>query len=199
MGVRGAFGKLRQLIAGARDIAAGKLEAAEGRMMQECKAALAETVAESFLYQRTPDGKSWAARITVYGDFRDTNPILFDLLSYMQYEVRDGKVIATNTKPYAFYHLTAYKRRPARVFLPSSTAPGKLTDRLKLAAIKAVRGSIGAGGGISRAGGITMPSGSFRGGMPSVGGGGTNAGAADAGITDAQSDDTEKHQRSGAR
>lgn len=108
-------------------------------MLQECKAALAETVAESFLYQRTPDGKAWAARITVYGDSRDTNPILFDLLSTMQYEVRDGKVIATNTKPYAFYHLTAYKRRPARVFLPSSTAPGKLSDRIKLAGIRSVR------------------------------------------------------------
>lgn len=139
MGVRGAFGRLRTMINGARAMASGALERAEGRLMQEAKAALQETVAESFLYQRTPDGKAWAARITVYGDFRDTNPILFDLLSYMQYEVRDGKVIATNRKPYAFYHLTAYKRRPARVFLPSSTAPGKLSDRIKLAGIRSVR------------------------------------------------------------
>lgn len=139
MGVRGAFGKLRQLIAGARDIAAGKLEAAEGRMMQECQAALAETVAESFLHQRTPDGKPWAARITVYGDFRDTNPILFDLLSFMRYKTERGKVIAENDKAYAFYHLTPYKRRVARVFLPTSTAPGKMRDRVKLAGIRGAR------------------------------------------------------------
>lgn len=146
MGVRGAFSRLRQLIDGARTIAAGRLEQAEGRLLQECKAALAETVAESFLYQRTPDGKAWAARLTVYGDFRDTNPLLFDLLSHMQYEVRDGKVIVTNTKPYAFFHLTAYKRRPARVFLPSSTAPGKLADRIKLAGIRSARALLTGGG-----------------------------------------------------
>lgn len=146
MGVRGAFSRLRQLIDGARTIAAGRLEQAEGRLLQECKAALAETVAESFLYQRTPDGKAWAARLTVYGDFRDTNPLLFDLLSHMQYEVRDGKVIARNSKPYAFFHLTPYRRRVARVFLPSSSAPGKLSDRVKLAGIRSARALLTGGG-----------------------------------------------------
>lgn len=115
-------------------------------MLQECKAALAETVAESFLYQRTPDGKPWAARITVYGDFRDTNPLLFDLLSFMYYDTRDGKVIAKNTKRHAFFHLTPYKRRVARVFLPSSTAPGKLADRIKLAGIRSARALLTGGG-----------------------------------------------------
>ena len=139
MGVRGAFGRLRTLIHGARQMAAGALERAEGQMMQECQAALAETVTESFLYQRTPNGKPWAARITVYGDSRDTNPLLFDLLSFMRYQTRHGKVIARNDKPYAFFHLTPYKRRVARVFLPSSGAPGKLSDRIKLAGIRSAR------------------------------------------------------------
>lgn len=165
MGVRGAFGRLRTLIHGARQMAAGALERAEGQMMQECQAALAETVAESFLYQRTPDGKPWAARITVYGDFRDRNPLLFDLLSFMRYETRDGKVIAKNDKYYAFFHMTPYKRRVARVFLPSSTAPGKMRDRVKLALAQAIgrllgKSSVGAavprfGLGLSSA--ITMP------------------------------------------
>lgn len=139
MGVRGAFGKLRTLINGARAMAGGALERAEGRMMQEAKAALQETVAESFLYQRTPDGKPWGARITVYGDFRDTNPLLFDLLSYMGYEVTDGKIIARNSKRHAFFHLTPYKRRVARVFLPSSSKPGQIRDRVKLAAMRGAR------------------------------------------------------------
>jgi hypothetical protein len=139
MGVRGAFGRLRTMINGARAMAGGALERAEGRLMQEAKAALQETVAESFLYQRTPDGKPWGPRITVYGDFRDTNPLLFDLLSYMQYEVADGKVIARNSKPYAFFHLKPYMRRVARVFLPSSTEPGKMRDRVKLAGIRGAR------------------------------------------------------------
>ncbi len=145
MGVRGAFGKLRTLISGARAIAGGALDRAEGRMMQEAKAALQETVAESFLYQRTPDGKPWAPRITVYGDSRDFNPLLFDLLSFMRYEVSDGKIIARNDKPYAFFHLTPYKRRVARVFLPSSSAPGKLKDRVKLAAIRSARSLLSGG------------------------------------------------------
>lgn len=183
MGVRGAFGRLRTMINGARAMAGGALERAEGRLMQEAKAALQETVAESFLYQRTPDGKPWGPRITVYGDYRDTNPLLFDLLSFMFYEVTDGTVIAKNRKYYAFFHMTPFKRRVARVFLPSSTAPEKLTDRIKLAALRAIGGAVGHSGaasvrGSSTTGGAGMP------GMPqslppvgAVGGGGPGGAA----------------------
>ena len=138
-GIKGNFGGLRSLIGKMRSAASGALVRQEGAIMKSAEYAVRETVAESFLYQRTPDGEAWKPRITVYGDYRDSNPLLFDLLSFMQYEISDGKIKVTNRKPYAFYHLKAYKRRPARVFLPSSTAPGKLADKLKLGVNRAVR------------------------------------------------------------
>jgi hypothetical protein len=138
-GIRGNFGGLRSLIGKVRAAASGALTRQESGIMKAAEYAVRETIAESFLYQRTPDGEAWKPRITVYGDYRDSNPLLFDLLSYMSYEISDGKVKVTNKKPYAFYHLKPYKRRPARVFLPSSTAPGNLADKLKLGVNRAVR------------------------------------------------------------
>jgi hypothetical protein len=138
-GVTGNFAGLRALIGKMRAAASGALTKRESTIMKSAEWALRETVAECFLYGRTPDGKTWQARITLYGDYRDSNPLLFDLLNYMDYQTEDNKIIATNKKPYAFYHLTPYKRRPARVFLPSSTAPGKLSDRMKLGVSRAIR------------------------------------------------------------
>lgn len=138
-GITGNFGGLRSLIGKVRAAASGALTRQESGIMKSAEYAVRETVAESFLYQRTPDGEAWKPRITIYGDYRDTNPILFDLLSYMDYEITDGKIKVTNKKPYAFYHLKPYKRRPARVFLPSSTAPGKFSDKIKLSVNRAVR------------------------------------------------------------
>ena len=57
----------------------------------------------------------------------------------MRYKTERGKVIAENDKAYAFFHLTPYKRRVARIFLPTSTAPGKMRDRVKLAGIRGAR------------------------------------------------------------
>lgn len=142
MGLRGDFGKLRGLIGRLQGVAAGKLERAESALMQEAKAAVQLEVAECFLYQRAPDGTAWMARITVYGDFRDTNPLLYDLLSSLEFTVEHGKVKVDSSKFYAFFHLKQWKRRPARVFLPSRSAPGKLFDRLKLGAVRAMRGAI---------------------------------------------------------
>ena len=145
MPLRGDFGKLRTLIGGLRATANGALTRAEGRLMQDALAATREEVAACFLYQRDPSGRKWAARITVYGDFRDSNPLLFDLLSYMRFEATDGKVRVTNAKYYAFYHLTPWKRRPAREFLPTRAALGKLPQRLKIAGVRALKALLSGG------------------------------------------------------
>lgn len=139
MPIRGDFGKLRGLIGRMREATSGSLTRSEGRLMQEALAATREEVAECFLYQRDPSGNAWLARLTIYGDERDTNPLLYDLLSSMEFDVEDGKTRVSNRKHYAVFHLRSYKRRPARVFLPTRSAPGKLFDRVKLGAVRAVR------------------------------------------------------------
>jgi hypothetical protein len=145
MPLRGDFGGLRGLIGKLQRAAGGALTRSESHLMQEALAKTREEVVECFLYQRDPDGAPWAARKTVYGNYRDTNPILFDLLSYMEFQIVDGKVKVTNRKYYAFYHQTGTRRMVARPFLPTRSAPGKLFDRLKLGAARALRGFFGSG------------------------------------------------------
>lgn len=142
MGLRGDFGKLRSLINRMRDVAAGKLERAESQLMQECKAATQLEVVECFFYQRDPSGRPWAARITVYGDYRDTNPILYDLLSSLEFTVDNGTVHVTSKKHYAFFHQTGTSRMVARAFLPSRSSPGKLFARLRIASVRALRAAL---------------------------------------------------------
>lgn len=146
MPLRGDFGKLRTLIGGLKATASGALTRAEGRLMQDALAATREEVAACFLYQRDPAGQAWAARITVYHDFRDTNPLLFDLLSFMRFEAVDGKVRVTNEKYYAFYHLTPWKGRPARPFLPTRSNLGHLPRKLKIAGVRALKALFTGGG-----------------------------------------------------
>ena len=56
-------------------------------LLEDARVALRDTVTECFLLQRSPDGVPWVERKTVYGDYRDTNPILFDLLSGLRFEI----------------------------------------------------------------------------------------------------------------
>ena len=135
MGLKGDFGRLRGLAERLKKVASGSLTRTESRLMGDALSATREEVTVCFLYQRDPTGAAWAARKTVYGNYRDSNPILFDLLSYMRYEVSDGKIKVTNDKYYAFYHQTGTRNMVARKFMPSRVAPGKLLDRVKLAAI----------------------------------------------------------------
>lgn len=135
MGLKGDFGRLRGLAERLKKVASGSLTRTESRLMGDALAATREEVTVCFLYQRDPTGTAWAARKTIYGNYRDSNPILFDLLSYMRYEVADGKIKVTNDKYYAFYHQTGTRNMAARKFMPSRVAPGKLLDRVKLAAI----------------------------------------------------------------
>ncbi len=146
MPVRGAFGRLRSLIGQLRAVQGGALTKPESRLMQEALAATREEVAACFLYQQDPDGVAWQPRKTVYGDYRDTNPILFDLLSFMQFEISDGKIKVTNSKYYAFFHQTGTRYMVARRFLPSAASPGRLPDRLKAAAARSVRAAFASPG-----------------------------------------------------
>lgn len=150
MPVRGDFGKLRALAGRLRDMADGKLLQADSQFMSESKAALQETIAESFLYQRSTSGDAWKPRVRAYGDSRDGNPILFDLLSSLKVEIaygswkdlhlkRGGKLRVTSSKTYAFYHQNGTRKMAARRFLPEAEGSRSLTVRIQHAAVRAVR------------------------------------------------------------
>lgn len=143
MALKGDFGRLRGLVERMKHAASGALSRSESKLMGDALAATQEEIAVCFLYQRDPSGTAWAARKHVYGNYRDSNPILFDLLSFMRYEVSNGKIKVTNDKYYAFYHQTGTRNMAARPFLPSKSRPGKLPDRLKLAAVRALRSALG--------------------------------------------------------
>lgn len=147
MGLKGDFGRLRGLAERLKKVASGSLTRTESRLMGDALAATREEVTVCFLYQRDPTGTAWAARKTIYGNYRDSNPILFDLLSCMRYEVADGKIKVTNDKYYAFYHQTGTRNMAARPFLPSKVRPGKLPERLKLAAVRALKSALSSLGG----------------------------------------------------
>lgn len=158
MPLRGDLGKLKSFVQGfASRVSAGSARR-EQRLMEEAKAALQTQVAECFLYQRDPHGRPWPARTTVYGDFRDTNPLLFDLLSYFTYEIVDTgsgfRIELGNSKYYAFFHMKRYKGRPARPFTvePGESAPLKLRQRLELAGTRAARRIAGLAGGLDSGG-----------------------------------------------
>jgi len=144
------FGDMGRLGSFVRSFAAKASAAAAQRQRQlqeETRAAVMESVAECFLYQRDPDGTPWPARLTIYGNSRDMNPLLYDLLSYMSFviEARGNSfaIVVKNSKYYAFFHLKPYKRRPARAFLPSGNTPVSLRRRLELAGLRAARGLLG--------------------------------------------------------
>lgn len=107
--------------------------------MQNALFATREALTECFLYQRDPQGIAWAPRKHVYGDYRDTNPILFDLLSFFRFDVSDGKIKVTNSKYYAFFHQTGTRFMVARQFVPTRGSAGSFGEKLKLAAVRAVR------------------------------------------------------------
>lgn len=143
MSVTGAFGKLKSLIGKLQSATAAKLESKEGALMQSALWATREALTECFIYQRDPQGVAWKPRKHVYGDYRDSNPILFDLLSYFRYDVTDGKIKVTNSKYYAFYHQTGTRFMVARRFMPSKARPGSFGSKLKLAGIRTMRSSLG--------------------------------------------------------
>lgn len=142
MGVTGSFGKLRSLIGKLQSVVSGSLTRKEGDLMKNAEFATREALTECFLYQRDPQGVAWAPRKHVYGDYRDTNPILFDLLSGFVYQVLDGKIKVTNVKPYAFFHQTGTRFMVARKFLPTKSSVGSYGDKIKLVAIRAIRSAI---------------------------------------------------------
>ena len=142
MGVTGAFGKLRSLIGKLQNVASGSLTRKEGELMKNAEFATREALTECFLYQRDPQGIAWKPRKHVYGDYRDTNPILFDLLSYFKFEITDGKIKVTNSKYYAFFHQTGTRHMVSRKFMPTNASVGSYGDKIKLVAIRAIRSAI---------------------------------------------------------
>ena len=139
MSVTGSFGKLRSLIGRLQGVASKKLERKEGELMKSALFATREALTECFLYQRDPQGVAWAPRKHVYGDYRDTNPILFDLLSYFRFDVSDGKIKVTNSKYYAFFHQTGTRFMVARRFVPTKGSVGSFGEKLALGAVRALR------------------------------------------------------------
>lgn len=139
MSVTGSFGKLKSLIGRLQGAAQGKLERKEGELMKNALFATREALTECFLYQRDPQGVAWAPRKHVYGNYRDTNPILFDLLSGFVYQVLDGKIKVTNVKPYAFFHQTGTRFMVARRFVPTNGNVGSFGEKLALGAVRALR------------------------------------------------------------
>lgn len=139
MSVTGAFVKLKSLIGKLQNATAAKLERKEGALMQSALWATREALTECFIYQRDPQGVAWKPRKHVYGDYRDTNPILFDLLSCFRYDVIDGKIKVTNSKYYAFFHQTGTRYMVARRFMPSKGSPGSFGEKLQLAAVRSLR------------------------------------------------------------
>ena len=142
MGVTGSFGKLRSLIGKLQSVVSGSLTRKEGDLMKNAEFATREALTECFLYQRDPQGVAWAPRKHVYGNYRDTNPILFDLLSGFVYQVLDGKIKVTNVKPYAFFYFTGTRFMVARKFMPTKSSVGSYGDKIKLVAIRAIRSAI---------------------------------------------------------
>ena len=142
MGVTGAFGKLRSLIGKLKSVASGALTRKEGALMKNAEFATREALTECFLYQRDPQGVAWQPRKHVYGNYRDTNPILFDLLSYFKFDITDGKIKVTNSKYYAFFHQTGTRHMVARKFLPTTSSVGSYGDKIRLVAIRAIRSAI---------------------------------------------------------
>lgn len=142
MGVTGSFGKLRSLIGKLQSVASGALTRKESELMKNAEYATREALTECFLYQRDPQGIAWKPRKHVYGDYRDTNPILFDLLSYFKFEITDGRIKVTNSKYYAFFHQTGTRYMVARKFMPTKTSVGSYGDKIKLVAIRAIRSAI---------------------------------------------------------
>ena len=142
MGVTGSFGKLRSLIGKLQSVASGSLTRKEGELMKNAEFATREALTECFLYQRDPQGVAWSPRKHVYGNYRDTNPILFDLLSYFKFDITDGKIKVTNTKYYAFFHQTGTRFMVARKFMPTKSAVGSYGDKIKLVAIRTIRSAI---------------------------------------------------------
>lgn len=139
MSVTGSFGKLKSLIGRLQGAAQGKLERKEGELMKNALFATREALTECFLYQRDPQGVAWAPRKHVYGNYRDTNPILFDLLSCFRFDVSDGKIKVTNSKYYAFFHQTGTRYMVARRFVPTRGSVGSFGEKLKLGAVRALR------------------------------------------------------------
>jgi hypothetical protein len=139
MGVTGSFGKLRSLIGKLQNVVSGSLTRKEGDLMKNAEFATREALTECFLYQRDPQGVAWAPRKHVYGNYRDTNPILFDLLSGFVYQVLDGKIKVTNVKPYAFFHQTGTRFMVARRFVPTKGSVGSFGEKLALGAVRALR------------------------------------------------------------
>lgn len=111
--------KLRALAAQLQD-SRGRRE----RMAAHAQARLQQIVTESFFYQRTPLGKAWPARKTRYYDFRDTNPLLFDLLSYFRYsrEVTAAgfTIRMSSPKGYSLWHIYGTRTMAARNYVPMS-------------------------------------------------------------------------------
>lgn len=150
MPVSAPLSRMRSYARNVRDLADGALLKREAGMLEEARVALREDVTECFLYQRDPTGKPWAERITIYGNTRDMNPILFDLLSSLRFEIvysgtaaflrRAGSgVKVVSDKAYAFYHQTGTRRMVARKFIPSVERPGRLASKLMLAAVRSIR------------------------------------------------------------
>ena len=139
MSVTGSFGKLRSLIGRLQGAATKQLERKEGELMKNALFATREALTECVLYQRDPQGVAWAPRKHVYGNYRDTNPILFDLLSYFRFDVSDGKIKVTNSKYYAFFHQTGTRFMVARRFVPTKGGAGSFGEKLALGAVRALK------------------------------------------------------------
>lgn len=150
MPVRAPLQKMKHFARNIRDTAEGGLLKREAGYMEDARVALRESVTECFLYQRDPDGKPWAERKTVYGNYRDSNPILFDLLSSFRFEIAYTNTAAflrrigagvklVSDKSYAVYHQTGTRFMVARKYVPPVERPGKLADRLLLAGVRGLR------------------------------------------------------------
>jgi len=154
MPVSAPLSRMRSFARGVADMADGALLRRESGMLEESRVALREAVTECFLLQRDPDGKPWANRKTVYGNYRDTNPILFDILSSLKFEIAyqgtasflrragSGVAIATD-KAHAFFHQTGTRFMVARKWFPVVSRPGQLRDRLLLAGLRGLRRVLG--------------------------------------------------------
>lgn len=153
MPASGDFGRVGAFVRGfALRVRAGAMRH-ERRAMEEARAALMQQVTECFLYQRSPSGVPWPPRITVYGDFRDGNPLLFDLLSFFTWRIVESgsgfSIEMGNKKYYAFFHRKPYKGRPARDFAPDagSATPPQLRHQMQLVGARLAKRIAGLLGG----------------------------------------------------
>lgn len=117
MPARGDFAALRRHIESLRDEYARREKLAAHAQEQ-----LQERVAEAFLFQRTPAGQAWAPRKHVYGDSRDSNPLLYDILSSIRCARKitsTGFVVKGETEKYYLeYHVTGTVHMVARRPIP---------------------------------------------------------------------------------